>query len=786
MNYWTRKFRPFTPADRRPRNLGREAYLGQKPERHAFYSRHYDRLKMIGHTRPTPEFGAPALIWHVAFWPLHDRDPQNVLIEENDPKNRKEFDIPNPKTGKKRVVTISKKNIARLDEIRPPDKRTSKALLKAILPDGFHEYAVDQYYEHTKAQDGIFKTFLHNLQDLGRAGAKRENFERLDAITFKPPLKERRYDGGEFFEIISKETVGFTIWWTPEGPIRGTTPGPDAIRVRVQATTNPDFSTLSFFIDVNGSWKRKSQGELDQEPRTASSEAGERLRFNRQIIIERFETIERICGKRVGDPVVEMGLIPEDIRAPADAAALLEANRFLYNDLWRQFCIDFEIGSAQDPEDLAALVGSEDEARAKIFANFRGVVLATEGLGMDAEDKDPGTIDWANLGARHFAKFKHSDKHKKDKGDEKDRKDEKLTNEANAVIKGYWPFIRRMAPDIDFRDVIACGVFDWRAIYITPLGALNEYDEGDESEDGSLDVPHGNLRSGERNHQPVRYLFLTKGQPHRKQIGRIVDRINAMGTIRIYALKDWSVLQNASSHVRMRGQELDQIIRDWTEGRMYIDLQYEESRKKGRNLEREHDERDEWIAEYTRDVETRLLSIGSALDTIGQRSIGGIHFRINRSRYYVKEFLLLLETLRIGNIPTWLSYQNFVDRGLQPAFDSIHELGLRLDSLRRRLQAVTEGIQTSALVAQASATRQNTTQLRRISKDFIFSRNAAGLITGFVALFINKDSIFYKLVSNLDFVTAQEAREIESWSIYLYIAVSAVLLWIWRQQHKRS
>jgi hypothetical protein len=737
---------------------------------------------MIGHTRPTPEFGAPALIWHLAFWPVHDRDPQNVLIEENNPKNRTKFDIKS-RTGKNRTVTVSNKNIERLVEIRPPKRKTGRTPPMPILPDGFHEYAVDQYYGHTEFQDNMFMQYIKKLQELGRAGERRENFERLDAVTLEPPGKKRRYDGGEFFEIISKETVGFTIWWTPEGPIRGTAPGPDAIRVRVQATTNPDFSTLSFFIDVNGSWKRNSRPEQGQMPPAASSEAGERLHFDREIILGRFETIERICGKRARHPVVEKGLVPEDISDPADAAALLEANRFLYNDLWRQFCIDFEIGSAQDPEDLAALVGSEDAARAKVFANFRGVVLATEGLGMEAEDKDPGAIDWANLGARHFAKFKYSDKHRKDRND---KKDEKLTNEANAVIKGYWPFIRRMAPDIDFRDVIACGVFDWRAIYITPLGALNEYDEGDESEDSSVEVPHGGLRSGERNKQPVRYLCLTKGQPHRKQIGRIADRINAMGTIRIYALKDWTVLQNAGSHVRMRGQELDQIIRDWTEGRMYIDLQYRDSITARRNLERDHDERDEWIAEYTRDVETRLLSIGSALDTIGQKSIGGIHFRINRSRYYVKEFLLLLETLRVGNIPTWLSYKNFVDRGLKPAFDSIHELGLRLDSLRRRLQAVTEGIQTSALVAQASATRQNTTQLRRISKDFIFSRNAAGLFTGFVALFFNKDSIFYKLVSNLDFVTNQEAREIEFWTICLYLAVSAVMLWIWWRQLKRS
>jgi uncharacterized membrane-anchored protein len=78
--------------------------------------------------------------------------------------------------------------------------------------------------------------------------------------------------------------------------------------------------------------------------------------------------------------------------------------------------------------------------------------------------------------------------------------------------------------------------------------------------------------------------------------------------------------------------------------------------------------------------------------------------------------MVLLKTLRVGNIDTWTSYEQFVKRGLSPAFNYIDNLGDRLDSLRRRLQAVTEGIQTSALVAQASATRENTMELRKIAE----------------------------------------------------------------------
>src|SRR5262249_13509309 len=54
--------------------------------------------------------------------------------------------------------------------------------------------------------------------------------------------------------------------------------------------------------------------------------------------------------------------------------------------------------------------------------------------------------------------------------------------EPNAVVKAFMPFMRRFRSEADWRDWIACGMFNWRAIYITPLGAQSEFrkqDEGD-------------------------------------------------------------------------------------------------------------------------------------------------------------------------------------------------------------------------------------------------------------------------------------------------------------------
>ena len=116
------------------------------------------------------------------------------------------------------------------------------------------------------------------------------------------------------------------------------------------------------------------------------------------------------------------------------------------------------------------------------------------------------------------------------------------------------------------------------------------------------------------------------------------------------------------------------------------------------------------------DVEKDLIYLSAALDEIGLAARHGLHFRINRSRYYVSEFESLLKSLKIGNIDTWVAYDQFVTRGLKPAFDFIDGVGKRLAGLRTRLESVLEGIETSALVIQTSATRSNTAQLKRIAR----------------------------------------------------------------------
>jgi hypothetical protein len=242
-------------------------------------------------------------------------------------------------------------------------------------------------------------------------------------------------------------------------------------------------------------------------------------------------------------------------------------------------------------------------------------------------------------------------------------------------------------------------------------------------------------------------------------------------------LKDWDVLAEADTHLRTLGQHLDKITKDWGDKRYLIerlrrieDFRWARSQREfasikshldrvyvpgviRRNLRRlrvivlsvftpwevqkllRKDEDDivndtkySLLYEVSSQLETELIGLGAALDEIGRDTVGGLHFRVTRSEYHAKEFRRLLGTLNVGNVPTWISYSQFVKRGLAPAFDYISSVGSRARALRSRLRTVSETIETSALVGQSAATRHNTAVLRQ----------AITIMVGVLAAYLSK------------------------------------------------
>jgi hypothetical protein len=628
-----------------------------------------------------------------------------------------------------------------------------------------------------QSEPKVFSPFIpHELEVLQRADVQR--------------LASTNGDADEPTEVLQNETIGFTLWWADsreneEDRLQ------TAIRIRAQAELNADYATFSFYMDLGQQWDQPRLPDDSRKP-------GKRRRDALRAVAD----IKCICEAQLRpiDPDsavagVDWPLVPERLISPDGRDeqqlddALMAARNLLYVALWEDFCAHFNCS-------LDVIAGD----RGEVFANFRGLVLATDGLpnrrddkpgpadhaARDNNDRKSGLADYAargllgSLGTQTFPVF--------------DAKEA----EPNAVLKAFWPFVRRITIGADYRDFIACGVMDYRALYVTALGSSSQYEKNTEHHSGISDKEEKDVerhvqndgeasrlyadtqirrrvgRSG--NNHPVRYLLLTKCDPHPRQVGRILERINTMGTLRLFALKDWSAIKDADPFIRMLGQELDQKIRIWSLKRKRIDdwKTVDEVRKAKTQVLRQaradakaptgeeddeafsellnvnilgkfekvlrgiaggilavllwryadfirQEERDrlsdvkfDVLYELTKGITKSLIDISARLDHIGAKCIGGLHFRLYRSGHYVKEFGILLDTLRVGNIPTWLGYDRFAKRGLEPTFDYISEVGTRLRALRDRLQSVTDTIETSALVVQSEATRKNTAVLRRI------------------------------------------------------------------------
>jgi hypothetical protein len=718
-----------------------------------FYTKQFFTITREGHTRPAPEFGAPCLVWHVAFWPKQDLDPQNT------------------------------------------DATTAASVGPG--PEAFRKFEIALRKEYASRRQRLIEDFnalLRGLQTRGRPWRKVDEAlePNIEQFVLKAPAdwheepKEWRdptFDGAPL-PVFATESIGFTLWWHAAGdkPLSERSdkrPRPTDLRIRVQADVHPDYSTIGFYMDVGKVWRQTPiYSDSIQAPDQWNTSTDRRAK-----VLSAAAHIKRICETRTNSALVSASITPEPDRMPAfqqDAASLKAYADYLYEGIWAEFCEAFGVS-------LQRIAGKTD----KVFANFRGIVLSTRGTGE--------SLDSASTAATGGEPFKRFD-----------------VVEANSVLKGFWPFFRRIRPEADYRDWIACGVFDWRALYVSSLGSQSEFDDLDEG-DVTFDVPAGELPErrvrgpdwdNERYKEapttpqkdrpaPFRYLFLTKYEPNRKQIGRLVERINAMGTMRLYALKNWSIIRDADAQIRIYGQELDSSMKAWTERVLDIEEKFEARQEKvlreisealerylvaneqgmpaaqiakaraaaarlkpreapialreladipdevlTKSLDAVPQEERDWALDFKRFVytldkswrdlnadwdrelaeenqlaESRLIAIGVGLDRLGKGAIGGIHYRINRARFYSDVFRTLAETLRVGLVETWTSYTQFLTRGLNPAFKFLDSVGARLGSLRERLHGEMQSIQTSAIVNQTEATRDNTVQLENVLRE---------------------------------------------------------------------
>jgi uncharacterized membrane-anchored protein len=225
--------------------------------------------------------------------------------------------------------------------------------------------------------------------------------------------------------------------------------------------------------------------------------------------------------------------------------------------------------------------------------------------------------------------------------------------------------------------------------------------------------------------RPTRALVLTKGEPNTHQVGRIVERFNSLGTMRFFALKSYPLVRDASNHIRICGERLDEIVGLWTRKREAIEDKYREKEgeftdDRGRTIidlsQDDKDDKNTELSKLANGIENHLLDIHADLDSVSKRVPGGLLFRVTRSVFYADNIRMIVKLLKIENIETWVTYEQFLERSVLPTYDFIGRTGKRLEALRERLQVITQSIQTSSVYLQTLATRQNTQELRKLTE----------------------------------------------------------------------
>jgi len=628
------------------------------------YSEELKAIKKESHRSPRPTFGAPTLMWHIGIWPKPVFDWLDA--EVHIPLNGKE---------------------ATRDE-RYHDVCARDAENKTLFFRGIN--SVLRRFQESSAN----QLQTANIQlDLGDPPGWVQSpvFDR-DANTREPAI----------FPVVQENSLAFTLWWrskNAEGPAPATgNSSPEALRVRVQVEAERDHITLSFYLDAGKPW--------NAERVFSSAEATGALRKQ---IFSGVEAVKDVCEERARtrspiEPLVpehDLGADPVESRRRAES--LLHTANFIYEDIWEAFLSDFGLTL----EEIAT-------PRGEVFANFRTAVIATSGAPADAT----AARDTSDA----FPRF---DPH---------------SNECNAVLRGFWPFVRRMTPYADEKEHVACAVMGYRALYVTALNAYTNYVKGQEYRDRLQEVPAGGLpevpdsddptgalsADDERfENRPMRALLLTKGQPNTHQVGRIVERFNSLGTMRFFALKSYPLVRDASNHIRICGERLDEVVGVWTRAREKIESEYRPKEIRTRNAFGNEvkdlplkfkDAKNSDLSDLANQIETYLLDIHADLDAVSKRVPGGLLFRVTRSIFYADKIKVVVKLLKIKNVETWITYEQFLNRSVLPTYEFIGRTGKRLEGLRDRLQVITQSIQTSSVYLQTLATRQNTEELRKLTE----------------------------------------------------------------------
>jgi hypothetical protein len=656
-------------------------------------TRHYARLLTEGRNRPAPSIGSPTLIWHVAIW--------RTRIEG----------------GGGYTETATKKN-------------------------------VEKYIKHNSDFFGEISSFLGRLQDRGLVLSRTPRDLTLEKIPI-PASANDDSEPFERFETYLPQSMNFELWWLdganenkPNERLAETSKKEEidgATRVLVQFQSFQDHVTCTFYMDV----AQKFDGNQILDADELASCGVRKKKFGEILHTIRKASLGQIQSGAINAPervASNNSAIPSELQVNPDE--LRDAVEYVYEDIWKEFqgAFGFELSS----------LGHEKLKLGVVFVNLRGLLLSHRGLTTPADEERREQIvqlrklnsiaHWGNdASVSQDRPWKPSERTAGDTLGPVDLFDEK-SSESEVVLRSFGPFLHAMSRGVPDKDWVGCGILDWRGIFVSPLGSRAEV---------SVDAKGVPLSKKTTEHWSERFLVLSKGEPNKEQMGRMIERITALETKRTFALRNLGLIQNCYHYLGVLTFELDNVLKFWNERRQFLKNRLD-IKPSGYPLERDlqalenyvdtkiaaiaQDNSDndvpnaseekkeqlyyELLSMLNESIEKRLIEITADMEGMGPRGSGHVWQDIQHATYFIEEFNRMVETLEIGNLHGWINYKQFADRGMRPTFNIIQKAGDRLQGAQERIKVLTDVIQVSGLIVQSDATRRNTAVLRSIANDF--------------------------------------------------------------------
>jgi len=654
---------------------------------------HFDRLHIEGRKRPPPSLGSPTFVWHIGIWRKSDFPPS-------------------------------------------PDTEGTGAYIDGCV--NRNRLFLEELSE-----------FIRRLQKRGQLGFNTANQEA--PVKPSPIILEGMDSGGmggqvRQFETYKEHSHTFVMWWRDaDGPVGKHTPMDandtaidKAVRVVVQTQVYADYASVSIYLDGAKRYSGKqihaiNEGDLGHR----------RERFAKHLDLIRKNAYDEIKTGQIDYPNTR-----DDRNKIRNNSELKEAVEYLFEGIWQEFESDFGFQLAK--------LGEETFKNGVVFLNHRGLLMSVKGIRTQEDARRDQVIEeLIKQNDIERIRYDHEETQQpwvpSSRGSSStigpvDKFDGEV-NEPEIVLKSLWPSLCHMEPQAGNVDWVGCGILENRAIFASSLGA-KPIDEL------ALDT---RSKGGTKVASTTKFIVLSKGEPHRKQIGRFVDRILSLETMRVFALKNIGSIQNANLYLEAVIKHLDDVRRKWSSSR--DDLERTEgkwkefsghlpstaehvARGKADGLRKNREQYYSKLGDLNAQVETQLIHIGAELERMGPGGSGHLAHNIGRASFLIDRFRHMLETLEIENLNGWINYRQFSDRSLGPTFDMIKATGSRLNAAQDRLKSLTDIVQVSALIVQSAATRQNTSQLEEIAVSFSKMRKILTWATRYqwlaiiVALFI--------------------------------------------------